>query len=142
MRPTEIFWCLTLPFASSSPSSPHHPFFHPSSCYSLLWMTARTVTNQRPSRCTHRISTALDTAVLEASSHATDGNTLSFKSAEYERVFSSVKKMATAERNRLSADIIQGQWFHRMEKKKKKKKEEEEEEEEEHYCGQATSVFL
>jgi hypothetical protein len=53
------------------------------------------------------LSTALDTAVLEASSHATDGNTLSFKSAEYERVFSSVKKMATAERNRLSEDIIQ-----------------------------------
>jgi hypothetical protein len=53
------------------------------------------------------ISTTLDTAVLEASSHATDGNTLSFKSAEYERVFSSVKKMATTERNRLSEDIIQ-----------------------------------
>jgi hypothetical protein len=45
------------------------------------------------------LSTALDAAVLEASSHATDGNTLSFKSAEYERVFSSAKKMATAERN-------------------------------------------
>ena len=57
--------------------------------------------------CSSPLSTALDTAVLEASSHATDGNTLSFKSAECERVFSGAKKMATAERNRLSEDIIQ-----------------------------------
>jgi hypothetical protein len=53
------------------------------------------------------LSIALDAAVLETSSHATDGNTLSFKSAECERVFSSAKKMATAERNRLSENVIQ-----------------------------------
>jgi hypothetical protein len=32
--------------------------------------------------CSSPLSTALDTAVLEASSHATDGNTLSFNSEQ------------------------------------------------------------
>jgi hypothetical protein len=104
----QIFWCLTSPFASSSPSSPHHPFFQ-----SQLLLLALTDDSQDGgeskafSLCSPPLSTALDTAVLEASSHVTDGNTLNFKSAECERVFSSVKKMATAERNRLSEDIIQ-----------------------------------
>jgi hypothetical protein len=55
--------------------------------------------------CSSPLPTALDAAVLEASSHATDGNILSFKSAECERVFSSAKKMVTAERNRLGGHV-------------------------------------
>jgi hypothetical protein len=70
-------------------------------------MATGVVANRGPSRCAHHLSTALDTAVLETSSHATDGNTLSFKSAKCERVLSSAKKMVTMERNRLSEDIIQ-----------------------------------
>jgi hypothetical protein len=71
-------------------------------------MTTRMVANPGPSRRAHRPYPQLPTtAVLEASSHATDGNILSFKSAECERVFSSAKKMVTAERNRLGGRVRQ-----------------------------------
>jgi hypothetical protein len=57
--------------------------------------------------CSSPLSDPVDTVVLEASSRATDGNTIPAMSAECERVFSSAKKMITQELNSLTEDIIQ-----------------------------------
>jgi hypothetical protein len=78
-------WAITTSsFASSSPSSlPHLPFL-----LSQLLLLAIMDDNRDSgeseafSMCSSPLSTALDTTVLEASSHATDGNTLSFNSEQ------------------------------------------------------------